>query len=277
MEPIQLPEVSQELDTTITEQPQVETPVVETPAPEPQLYEVKVSGKTMKVPLDELLNGYSRQQDYTQKTTQIAEWRRQAEQQVQQYAAAVEQYERVLNDPRVRQYLESLEAGTASADEVPTMGQVQQQLQRQQQTIEQRIQQQVAAAQAEIEVKQLQATYDGELNQTFKGVVDKFPFLADIPGIQTQLRLAVAEREPQSIAEAKQMLTELATTHAQKVAEHFKQMQTQEAVRKAAALKNGIEPPGGAATVTAQPKMKFGSQELRDQVIRDLAAAAVKE
>lgn len=47
------------------------------------LHTVKVDGKEQQVPLSELINGYSRQQDYTRKTQQVAEERRafEAEQQ----------------------------------------------------------------------------------------------------------------------------------------------------------------------------------------------------
>lgn len=57
-------------------------------------FKVKVDGQEVEVTQDELLNGYSRQQDYTKKTMELAEQRKQAEQianQVQQqYQAKIE-------------------------------------------------------------------------------------------------------------------------------------------------------------------------------------------
>ena len=45
----------------------------------PQVFTVKVDGKEVEVTLDELQKGYSRTQDYTRKTQQIAEVRKQTE------------------------------------------------------------------------------------------------------------------------------------------------------------------------------------------------------
>ncbi|WP_343577947.1 hypothetical protein [Pseudomonas sp.] len=46
---------------------------------EPQKFTVKVDGKEVEVTLDELKNGYQRQSDYTRKTQEAAELRKQAE------------------------------------------------------------------------------------------------------------------------------------------------------------------------------------------------------
>lgn len=48
-------------------------------APPPKLYRVKVNGEEIEVPEDELVKGYSRTQDYTRKTQEAAELRKQAE------------------------------------------------------------------------------------------------------------------------------------------------------------------------------------------------------
>jgi hypothetical protein len=253
----------------------IESPeqVVEQPAhqPEPELYEVKVAGQTIKVPLDELRNGYSRQQDYTRKTTELSEWRRQAEERVNQYATALQQYEALVSDPRVRNYLESLNAGNESLEDVPTVANVQKLLESRTAQIEQTISQRIAAAQAEMEIKQLQSTYEEQLSSTFRGVTEKFPFLGEIPGIEMQLRKAVAERGPQNIEDAKRLLLEEATTRAQKVVSHFQSQQKQDAISRAKQLK-GIEPPGGQAPPPLESAFKLGSKDLREQAIADLVA-----
>ena len=51
----------------------------ESEAEAPQTYKVKVNGEELDVPLDELLNGYSRTQDYKTKTAEVAEQRRAVE------------------------------------------------------------------------------------------------------------------------------------------------------------------------------------------------------
>ena len=51
---------------------------------EPNAYTVKVDGEEIEVTLDELKSGYSRQSDYTKKTQEIAEYRKQADAMMQQ-------------------------------------------------------------------------------------------------------------------------------------------------------------------------------------------------
>ncbi len=54
---------------------------VEEEALQPQTFTVKVDGQEVEVTQDELINGYSRQQDYTRKTQELAQQRKTIEQQ----------------------------------------------------------------------------------------------------------------------------------------------------------------------------------------------------
>ncbi len=63
---------------------------------QPQIFSVKVDGKEVEVTLDELQKGYSRTQDYTRKTQQIAEVRKQTEAELQAVRAEREQYAQLL-------------------------------------------------------------------------------------------------------------------------------------------------------------------------------------
>lgn len=54
---------------------------VEEKALQPQTFTVKVDGQEVEVTQDELINGYSRQQDYTRKTQELAQQRKTIEQQ----------------------------------------------------------------------------------------------------------------------------------------------------------------------------------------------------
>ena len=64
---------------------------------QPQVFTVKVDGKEVEVTLDELQKGYSRTQDYTRKTQQIAEVRKQTEAELQAVRAEREQYSHLLS------------------------------------------------------------------------------------------------------------------------------------------------------------------------------------
>ena len=64
---------------------------------QPQVFSVKVDGKEVEVTLEELQKGYSRTQDYTRKTQQIAEVRKQTEGELQAVRAEREQYAQLLS------------------------------------------------------------------------------------------------------------------------------------------------------------------------------------
>jgi len=74
---------------------------------QPQVYTVKVDGKEIEVTLDELQKGYSRTQDYTRKTQQVAETRKAVEAEAQAIRAEREQYAHLLG--ALKQQLESAE------------------------------------------------------------------------------------------------------------------------------------------------------------------------
>jgi hypothetical protein len=63
----------------------------EVEAAEPELYKVVIDGEEVEVSLDELQKGYSRQSDYTRKTQQLAQQRKEAEALQQDYAQRVQQ------------------------------------------------------------------------------------------------------------------------------------------------------------------------------------------
>ena len=58
---------------------------------EEPLYAVRVNGEEQEVNLDELVKGYSRQSDYTRKTQELAEQRKQLEDGTQKYQSELEQ------------------------------------------------------------------------------------------------------------------------------------------------------------------------------------------
>jgi len=63
---------------------------------QPQTFTVKIDGKEVAVSLDELQKGYSRTQDYTRKTQQIAEIRKAVESETHAVRAEREQYSQLL-------------------------------------------------------------------------------------------------------------------------------------------------------------------------------------
>jgi len=87
------PEVAEKIDEE-DQAPEVieeEAPKEEEPPTEPE-YEVKINGETKKVKQSELIAGYQKGEDYTQKTARLAEERRQVEAVAQQAQAERNQY-----------------------------------------------------------------------------------------------------------------------------------------------------------------------------------------
>jgi len=87
------PEVAEKIEEE-DQAPEVieeEAPKEEEPPTEPE-YEVKINGETKKVKQSELIAGYQKGEDYTQKTARLAEERRQVEAVAQQAQAERTQY-----------------------------------------------------------------------------------------------------------------------------------------------------------------------------------------
>lgn len=93
-------------DETTEEQSESDEEVEEEEKPA-EVYTVKVDGKEVEVTLDELQKGYSRTQDYTRKTQQIAETRKAVEAEAAAIRAEREQYAQLLG--ALKQQLESAE------------------------------------------------------------------------------------------------------------------------------------------------------------------------
>lgn len=94
-------------DETTEEQSELDEETDEEEKPT-EVYTVKVDGKEIDVTLDELQKGYSRTQDYTRKTQQIAETRKVVEAEASAIRAEREQYAQLLG--ALKQQLESTEA-----------------------------------------------------------------------------------------------------------------------------------------------------------------------
>ena len=88
-------EVQDASDEESTEE-QSEDEVEQKEEDQPQTFTVKIDGKDVTVTLDELQKGYSRTQDYTRKTQQIAEVRKQVEAETQAVRAERAQYAQLL-------------------------------------------------------------------------------------------------------------------------------------------------------------------------------------
>lgn len=258
-------------DDTTPDAPAADTPdAPATPgappvAAAPELHEVKINGRTFKVPIDELRSGYQRQQDYTAKSMRLAEERRQLEAshtEAQQMRAEREQIKAFLSDrAALTEYLKQLQ-GFDSPDSPVTAGQMQQLVDRQVVQRQQEMEQRFANMAAELEIKQTATQYSAEIDATIAHVLTQHPELKSMRRIESLLKQEVAERHPSTIEETKALLLEVAKEQAEGL-RNFVATEKKKAAAGSAKLSAGIEPPGGTGIQRQTPSFKLGSEELR--------------
>lgn len=80
---------------------EAEVEASESEVEQPETITIKIDGKDVEVTLDELKKGYQRQADYTRKTMEVSETRKQAEAEAAQLRQEREQYAQKLNEQQV--------------------------------------------------------------------------------------------------------------------------------------------------------------------------------
>ena len=105
-EEVESAELQEEAEET-SEEVEGEEEEAEEEAPRDEKFVVKVDGKEIEVPKEELIRGYQREADYTRKTQKLAEERKLVESEFQQVRGEREQYAQVLG--QLQQKLQEFE------------------------------------------------------------------------------------------------------------------------------------------------------------------------
>jgi len=105
-EEVESAETQDETEET-SEEVEGEEEEAEEEAPRDEKFVVKVDGKEIEVPKDELIRGYQREADYTRKTQKLAEERKLVESEFQQVRGEREQYAQILG--QLQQKLQEFE------------------------------------------------------------------------------------------------------------------------------------------------------------------------
>jgi hypothetical protein len=238
---------------------------------------VKLRGKPMKVGLQELLNGYSRHADYTQRTQELSRREGEWTTRLGQYERAIQELRGVLTDRnRLAQILQQMPApeGGDQGDEILTRAQVEEMRQKWFEEFATQQEQKAQAQQYEGQVKHLKGQFLGELRSVYDAASEHYPMLKKLP-LFNELRLKVGTFEPQSIADAKALLAneirELARDNGW------------EAGGQAQVPGNGygqpngvpgIEPPGGSGVMPPEGQ-KFAS--VRDPGLKNAVIADIEQ
>ncbi len=249
--------------------------------PADDLFDVTVQGKTWKVPRSELVSGYQRQRDYTQKTMELANLRKGYDEERQKQEAQISELRTWLQNPQnVYQYYQTLAQqgqgqGQPQAGSPQTPEQIQQYWQSQAAHHEQTIQTRLEAATHELETRQLASQYKTDIDTAIHTLQTTYPELQayDFKDLSGVLRSDVASHAPASLEEAKSLLAQAAQARAERLRTHF-QTQQKQAVTQTQKLRRGIEPPGGSVVPPSnQPAFKMGDPRLKEQIIADIMAA----
>lgn len=227
-----------------------------------QFYDVKVGGQTRKVPLAELLSGYSRTQDYTQKTMALAEERRQIQAAIQGERTQVRDF--LSKRENVQQLLDYLHSQSSPGDpSQPGQALTAQQLQAALAAERARQAEDRQSMVQEMELKQMETGYRNDIDAHIKGILDQHPELKPLRGIAQSLKQAALEQEPATIDEAKQFIQQAAIEQAASIRAHFTEQAKVSALAKTNLTMKGTEPPGGAAPLpTARGNFKLGDPRL---------------
>lgn len=238
-------------------------------------YDVTINGQVQKVPLQELLKGYSRQSDYTRKTQELAERERAYQFQTQQYEAALGELKSFLEDrDRVQTYLQSLmqehEAQNIANDpnQLLTAEQAQALMDQRLQQLAAYQQQQLMGVQHQMQVSQLTEQYTPKVDQKVAELKSRFPAL-NSPRTERMLRMETLNRRPQSLQEAMQVMEDVANEIHGDISNIFKTTGSQGLPSQ---LSNGIEPRGGQGQMPTPnaPFKGIKDPALRAAVLDDL-------
>lgn len=237
------------------------------PLVEPKTFKVKVDGKDIDVDEGELVKGYSRQQDYTKKTMELAGQRQQFEQAQVQIQSERQQYQAQLNQltEALGEQLSNQPNWQELLDNDPVEYLKQQHLHTQRQAAYQNAQQ--ARQQAE-QLTQQQATQAEQQRQTHERnqLIDKLPSWADDAKAAKEKALIVKSltamgRTPEQMGK----LDHIDVLVARKAALYDQMVsKAKDATAKVAALpprmqKPGASRPADGRTVDMQALRKSGS------------------
>lgn len=241
-------------------------------------------GKVEKVPLTQVKewreNGL-RQADYTRKTQEIAEMRRQAEQVYRAYEQMARERAELQDffsdesnvlrlvaenyGPQAMTRLMSMLAGQqqqpqVSPDSPATLAQAQEiaarqaaALQRQIEQAQQQLGQTVDQKLQALKYEQETEGYKKVLDPVVHKILEDNPLLSAVDGMEELIRFKVFQRKPQTTEDAIAAFHEVAQEQVNKLQAKFTEINKQSVIQKQKLASQGIEPPGGQAP-SAEPK-----------------------
>ena len=244
------------------------------PPTQAELYELRHNGRTHQLDRAKMVALAQQGFDYTQKSQGLSEREKTYQARISQYENALSEVKQFLTDKaKVTAYLSQLSAGTAEPNDVLTAEQTQGMLQRMSQQQREEFAQALRQMREEVQVNTMSADYSRTLNAHVGGLLQNYPELRSIPGVDRKLKAEVAEHRPRSVEEAAELLTQVAASWSHGIRGHFEEQKKAEAARSQG-LSRGIEPPGGGGAPPplgelTKPVKSFLDSNWRNQILHD--------
>lgn len=248
--------------------------------PGSQKFIVKDNGKDVEVTLDDLLSGHLRHRDYTKKTMEVADQRKQLEQLVQQTQTRETQMNEFLRDAQqVAAYYQYLTGQQLSSQQVQQMAeqqvdpqqaiqQMRQEMMGEVQKMQQMTQSELAKFHQSQQVAQA-AAFERDISSTLKTLLDNPEFealhdIGEVDEISDFICSRAMQMGPRNIEEAKQAILDVAKAKMEHISTRRKEMLKKSAVQSANLSNNGIEPPGGTGVKPSPVSFKLGDKRLAE-------------
>ena len=271
-----------------------ETPTSEA-TPEPTAAEIQQAereleliwrGQRMKFPESQVISLAQKGQDYSQKTAELAQIRRDVEAQKAALDQQANDLRQVLSDPQQMRQLLEITAQQQGTQLDPqggvTVQQAEQLIAANVQRLQGQVQSEIKRAQLELETNRLEQEYTSTIGGHIQQLSQKFPVLQDVEGVESLLKqealawqraqLEVNPNREISVQDILGVMSKAAERRAQKIEARFTNKLKQIAVQQQTVKAGGIEAGGSAPTPQAETQHKLNSKALREQVLRDLGA-----
>lgn len=257
-----------------------------TSAEEPAV-EVEFPDGTRKLTPKEIRDGYLRQQDYTRKTQEIAEMRRQAEQVYRAYQQMAQEREQLQEffqneenvlrmvaqqyGPQAMQRLVNMLAGQqqqpelspdspATVEQAARIAEVRaRQLEAQIQELKQQFGQNIDQRLAQLRNEQETVEYTKVLDPVVQKIFEENPILSAVEGMEEVIRFKVFKMQPQTVEEAVEAFNTVAKQQAEKLNQKYVELNKQQVVKRQKLVSQGIEPPGGAPPMPEARNFRKGN------------------
>jgi hypothetical protein len=249
--------------------------------------EVEFPDGPRKLTAKEIRDGYLRQQDYTRKTQEIADMRRQAEQVYRAYQQMAQEREQLQDffqneenvlkmvaqqyGPQAMQRLVGMLANQqqqpqitpdspATVEQATRIAEARaRQLEAQISELKQQFGQNIDQRLEQLRNEQETTEYTKVLDPVVQKIFEENPILSAVEGMEEVIRFKVFKMQPQTVQEAIEAFNTVAKQQAEKLNQKYVELNKQQVVKRQKLVSQGTEPPGGAPPMPEPRNFRKGN------------------